>query len=74
MTPSKTHSPATDPLLRDWLRWASANHDVPLFVRSIAETALTADSPHYALSRPLLLELKQQYPPALRVSLWQRKA
>jgi hypothetical protein len=62
MTHFPTHSPATDPLLRDWLRWASANQEVPVFVRTIAETALTADSPRYALSRPLLLELKQQYP------------
>jgi hypothetical protein len=61
-TPSLIHSPATDPHLRDWLRWASENHDVPVFVRSVAETALSADSPRYALSRPLLLELKRQYP------------
>jgi hypothetical protein len=62
MTPSLAHSPTTDPLLRDWLRWASENHDVPVFVKSVAENALIADSPRYALSRPLLLELKQQYP------------
>jgi hypothetical protein len=30
-----------------------------MFVKTVAEAAFLADSPHYALLRPVLLELKQ---------------
>ena len=57
-----THSANTDPELTDWLRWAAESGKVTSFVRAIAEAAFIADSPHYALLRPVLLELKQQRP------------
>jgi hypothetical protein len=52
----------TDPELRDWLRWASESAKTPVFVRTVAEAALVACLPDYALLRPVLVELKRQYP------------
>jgi len=52
----------TDPDLGDWLRWASASGEAPIFVRTIAEAAFLADLPNYVLLRPVLLELKRQVP------------
>jgi hypothetical protein len=51
-----------DPDLRNWLRWAVEGGDVPTFVRAVAEAASIADLKHYALLRPVLLELMQEYP------------
>jgi len=51
-----------DPELADWLRWAYESGEVPSFVRTIAEAAFLADTPHYALLRPVLLELKRERP------------
>jgi len=51
-----------DPDLTGWLRWASESGEVPSFVRTIAEAAFIADSPHYELSRPVLFELKREKP------------
>jgi hypothetical protein len=52
----------TDPELRQWLRWAFECGKVPMFVRTVAEAALLACSPDYALLRPVLLELKRRHP------------
>jgi hypothetical protein len=52
----------TDSELAHWLHWASEAREAPSFVRSIAESAFLADSPNYALLRPVLLELKRQRP------------
>jgi len=52
----------TDPELREWLRWAFEGGKVPVFVRTVAEAALIACLPDYALLRPVLLELKRQRP------------
>jgi hypothetical protein len=46
--------------LLDWLRWAEENGTS--FLRTIAEAAFTADIPHYLLLRPVLLELKKEWP------------
>lgn len=56
------YSASTDRDLREWLRWASESHEVPMFVRAVAEAAFLADLPNYALLRPVLLELKRQRP------------
>jgi hypothetical protein len=56
------YSAATDPDLADWLRWADESHEVPMFVRKVAEAATIADLPHYVLLRPVLLELKREKP------------
>jgi hypothetical protein len=56
------YSPHTDPDLAEWIRWASESGEVPSFTKEIAEAALMADLPHYALLRPVLLELKRQHP------------
>jgi hypothetical protein len=56
------YSVYADPDLNDWLRWASESGETPNFIRTIAEAAFLADSPHYALLRPVLLELKRQRP------------
>jgi hypothetical protein len=61
-TPDMIYSPYTDPELRDWLRWASESHEVPMFVRTIAEAAFLADLRNYAQLRPVLREVKRQYP------------
>lgn len=50
----------TDPELRDWLVWA--DEDGSGFLRAIAEAALVADLKHYNLLRPVLLQLKEQWP------------
>jgi hypothetical protein len=55
-------SPYSDPELADWLRWASESSEVLGFVRAIVEAALIADVSHYALLRPVLLELMQERP------------
>jgi hypothetical protein len=57
-----TYSANTDPELTDWLRWASESGEVPIFVRTVAEAAFLADLRNYALLRPVLLELKRQWP------------
>ena len=54
--------------LHDWLRWAEENGSS--FLRTTAEAALLADLKHYNLLRPVLLELKKEWPkPALRDSM-----
>ena len=55
-----THSATNDPDLHDWLRWASESGEAPSFDRAVAEAAFLADLPHYALLRPVLLELKRE--------------
>jgi len=62
------YSASTDPELRVWLRWASESGDMPSFVRAIAQAAFLADLPHYALLRPVLLELKRERPRTAEVS------
>ena len=52
----------TDIELRSWPRWASEGGNTPMFVRTVAEAALIACLPDYALLRPVLLELKRQHP------------
>jgi hypothetical protein len=60
---NSTNNPAnTDRELRDWLRWAAEEGNAPAFVRKVAEAALIACSPDYALLRPALVELKHQHP------------
>jgi hypothetical protein len=56
------YSAATDPELRQWLRWASERGNTPAFVRTVAEAPLIACSPDYILMRPVLVELKRGYP------------
>jgi hypothetical protein len=55
-------SASTDPELRSWLRWAAEEGNTPSFVRKVADATLIACLPDYELLRPVLLELKQQYP------------
>jgi len=50
--------------LRQWLCWAFESGKVPMFARTVAEAALIACLPDYALLRPVLLELKRRYPEA----------
>jgi len=52
--------PATDEQLHDWLRWAEENGSS--FLKTTAEAALIADVKHYNLLRPVLLELKREWP------------
>ena len=52
--------PATDEELHDWLRWAVESGSS--FLRTTAEAALIADLQHYNLLRPVLLELKKEWP------------
>jgi hypothetical protein len=54
--------PATDVELHGWLRWAEENGST--FLKATAEAGLLADLPHYNLLRPLLLELKKEWPKA----------
>ena len=56
------NSAYADPELRDWLRWASERGNTPMFVRTVAETALMACVPDYVLLRPVLVELKRRHP------------
>jgi hypothetical protein len=56
------YSAATDPELRDWLRWGAEEGNAPSFVRKVAEAALIACSADYELLRPVLLVLKRQHP------------
>jgi hypothetical protein len=56
------YSAKTDPELRDWLRWASESGEVPVFVKTVADATFLADLSNYALLRPVLLELKRQWP------------
>ena len=53
-------SPAADEELHDWLRWAEENGSS--FLKATAEAALIADLKHYHLLRPVLLELKKEWP------------
>jgi hypothetical protein len=53
-------SPSTDSELHDWLRWAKENGSS--FLVATAEAALLADLKHYDLLRPVLLELKKEWP------------
>ena len=53
-------SPATDEELHDWLHWAEENGTS--FLKVTAEAALLADLKHYNLLRPVLLELKREWP------------
>ena len=50
----------TDTELHRWLRWSQENG--PSFLRMTAEAALIADLKHYNLLRPVLLELKKEWP------------
>ena len=52
----------TDLELSRWLRWASERGNTPVFVQTVAEAALMACSPDYALLRPVLAELKRRCP------------
>jgi len=52
--------PSTDEELHDWLRWAEENGRS--FLKTTAEAALIADLKHYNLLRPVLLELKREWP------------
>ena len=54
------YSAATDDELRDWLCFADQHG--PSFLQRIVEAAFTADLKNYALLRPLLLELKKEWP------------
>jgi len=56
-----TESAYTDNELRDWLVWLSSAN-VSSFLRVISEAASLADLKDYALLRPTLVELKQNYP------------
>jgi len=58
-----------DPELRDWLHWASKGGNVPSFVRKVLEAAIYACASDYALLRPVLVELKRQYPGGLKARL-----
>jgi len=53
-------SPAADVELHDWLRWAFDNGSG--FLKTAAEAALVADLKHYNLLRPVLCELKKEWP------------
>jgi hypothetical protein len=53
-------SPADDEELHDWLRWAEEIGSG--FLKTTAEAALIADLKHYNLLRPVLLELKKEWP------------
>jgi hypothetical protein len=46
--------------LLNWLR--SSQKNGPSFVRALAEAAFMADLSHYHRLRPLLVELKKEYP------------
>jgi hypothetical protein len=50
----------TDTELHGWLRWAEQNGS--RFLRTTAEAALLADLEHYNPLRPVLLELKMEWP------------
>jgi hypothetical protein len=43
-----------------WLIWSQKYG--PSFVRALAEAAFGADIPHYLLLRPVLVQLKREYP------------
>ena len=62
------YSANTEPELADWLRWAYESGEAPAFIRAIAEAAFLADSPNYALLRPVLLKLKWQRPDEYQAS------
>jgi hypothetical protein len=55
-------SAATDPELRDWLRWAAEGGNTPSFVCMVAQAALIACSPDFEMLQPVLSELKRRYP------------
>lgn len=52
----------TGPELGGWLRRASEGGRTPMFVRTVAEAARMSCIPDYVLLRPVLVELKRQYP------------
>lgn len=52
--------PSEDVELLDWLRWAEESGSS--FLKVTAEAALIADLKHYNLLRPVLLELKKEWP------------
>jgi hypothetical protein len=53
--------PAYDDVeLLDWIRWAE-KHGTN-FLRKLAEAAMTADTPHYLLLRPVLIAMKTECP------------
>ena len=52
--------PTADVELHDWLRWAEESGSS--FLRTTAEAALIADLEHYNLLRPVLIELKREWP------------
>jgi hypothetical protein len=60
VTDVQSYTAATDPELRDWLRWASESGESSSFIRAIAEAASIADLADYALLRPALLNLKRR--------------
>lgn len=53
-------SPATDGELHDWLIWADEHGSC--FLRAVVQAALIADLKHYSLLRPVLLELRKEWP------------
>jgi hypothetical protein len=53
-------SSSTDEELHDWLYWAEESGNS--FLKVTAEAALLADLKHYDLLRPVLLELKKEWP------------
>ena len=55
-----TCSPYMDTELHDWLCWAFDYGGG--FLKTTAEAALIADLKHYNLLRPVLLELKKEWP------------
>ena len=54
------HSAFTDVELHDWLRWAEENGSS--FPKATADAGFIADLKHYNLLRPVLLELKKEWP------------
>jgi len=56
MPPSSAY---TDSEMHDWFRWAEQHGSS--FLRAVAEAAFVSDLKHYALLRPILLELKTQW-------------
>ena len=60
--PQTVYSAANDPELADWIRWACESGEASCFIHAIAEAVVIADLPHYTMLRPVLLELKREYP------------
>jgi hypothetical protein len=49
-----------DAELYDWLRWAGERGTS--FLRTVSEAAFVADLKQYSLLRPVLVELKKEWP------------